>query len=149
MRRREALSHDANHKLAKHCARSLRPHVPGVVWGDSPDVARITDGKPVVRLTADGSEWQHDKHELSRSVIAGVRRLTVKLEANTKRLVAWWPWRQKCDPQFWNAWLMRAKLGPFPDQNVEAWYAHLGTIPPSRIIEGLPIEGDATIERAA
>lgn len=132
--------------LASIAREGLWPHVPGVVWdGGEPAVARLTHGRPVVWLTADGSEWRHDRHEERISCAPDTRRLSVRLEPNNKRLMAYWPWLQKHDlpaAACVNRWRAEAQLGlsERPDQNVPAWFVYFGTIPPDKIVDGLERE---------
>jgi hypothetical protein len=120
--------------------QGLIPHVPGVVWDDGhPEVAKMTDGKPVVWLTADATEWRHDA---SATGDTEARLLTVRLEPNSKRLVHYATWLHDHDPDFYLHMQIRYKEiceGRYSEtpQNIEAWHIYFGTIRADRIIDGL------------
>jgi hypothetical protein len=84
-----------------------------------PAGALSNGGQPVVWLTGAAD-------------FSGVR-LTVRLEANSKRLVHYATWARKHVPQF-DAILAALPLhGSVTAATVEQWYIYFGTIPPNRI----------------
>ncbi len=55
------LYHSTRKKFLPRIRREgLKPHLPGEVWGKCDP--SMTRGKPVVWLTADPTQWRHDKH---------------------------------------------------------------------------------------
>jgi len=62
----------------------LKPHVPGKVWGlCDPDMSR---GKRVVWLTADPTQWRHDKHHRKSWRNPDAHLLPVIVRWNDERL---------------------------------------------------------------
>jgi hypothetical protein len=104
----------------------LKPHVPGKVWGVcTPDT---TNGKRVVWLTADPTEWRHDKHREKTWRNADARLLTVMVSWSDKRLRHYLSWKDPNKKEFLNS---------NQGQSVLAWFVYLGTIKPEQIIDGL------------
>jgi hypothetical protein len=88
---------------------------------------RMTQGRPVVWLTAIPDEWM------------GVR-LDVRLEPNTSRLKQWAPWAKgngvDVDRIALDATL-REHNGRDLTKDILQWFVYFGTIAPRRIIAGL------------
>jgi hypothetical protein len=134
-------------RLPSIAREGLRPHVPGITWdGGDPGVARLTFGDAVVWLTTDPNEWRHDGGT-AEAFSADARRLTVRLEANNKRLIEFWPWALKHNPHAIKASEHAEYLfatGHRSDlPNFRAWWIYRGTIAPERIVEGLTMEAEA------
>jgi hypothetical protein len=107
----------------------LKPHVPGKVWGVcAPD---MTNGKRVVWLTADPTEWTHDKHREKTWRKPDTRLLTVNVNWKDKRLRHYLSWIDPNKKQFANS---------SQGQSVLAWFVYVGTIKPEQIIGGLELK---------
>jgi hypothetical protein len=89
----------------------------------------VTNGKRVVWLTADPTEWRHDKHREKIWRNPDVRLLTVKVNWNDKRLRHYLSW---IDPN--------RKIFANSRQSVLAWFVYLGAIKPEQIIGGLELK---------
>jgi hypothetical protein len=104
----------------------LKPHIPGKVWGVcSPD---LTNGKRVVWLTADPTEWRHDKHREKSWRDPEARLLTVMVPWTDKRLQHYLSWIDANKKHFHNS---------NQGQNIFAWFTYLGRIISEQIVGGL------------
>jgi hypothetical protein len=83
------------------------------------------NGQPIVWLTANAVDY-----------VVQTVRVSVKLEANSKRLVHYATWARKHIPNF-NAVLIDAAMngGSVAAEAIDDWYIYFGTIPPKRITE--------------
>jgi len=101
----------------------LKPHVPGRLWGASDPSA--TTGKRVVWLTADPTQWKHDKHHRKTWRDPDARLLRVVVRWDDERLLHYLSWR---DPK-------KKELDPWTcSNNIFGWFVYFGTIRPGQII---------------
>jgi hypothetical protein len=118
-----ALFHVTPKKFLRRIRREgLKPHIPGKVWGvTDPDV---THGKRVVWLTADPTQWKHDKHHRKSWRDPDATLLPVIVDWQDERLHHWVSWR---DPQkefrHWSC-----------NNNVLGWFVYFGRIRPDQIM---------------
>ena len=99
--------------------RGLIPHaVPNAARNDDPAVNAILYPEPIVWLTNDPTDN-----------VAQPARLTVRLEANSKRLVPYVEWLRKHHPNFKAAMRDATMTGIAFDR----WYVYRGTISPNKI----------------
>jgi hypothetical protein len=101
----------------------LKPHVPGKVCGVcDPDA---TKGKRVVWLTADPTQWKHDKHHRKSWRDPDEHLLPVIVSWNDERLHHYLSWRVP----------KRKELLPETCPNNQlGWFVYFGKIPPSQIM---------------
>jgi hypothetical protein len=101
----------------------LKPHVPGKVWGATDPSA--SKGKRVVWLTADPTQWKHDKHHRKSWRKPDTVLLPVVVSWHDERLSHFLSWR---DPK-------KKELQPWSCPNNElGWFVYFGKIPPTQIL---------------
>jgi hypothetical protein len=111
-------------RLPRIRREGLKPHVPGKVWGKANP--NMTNGKRVVWLTADPTEWMHSAHHLKGWRNRNTTLLAVTVSWRDERLHHYLSWRgdKKCkeiDP--WNC----------PNRML-AWFVYRGTIRAEQIV---------------
>jgi RNA:NAD 2'-phosphotransferase (TPT1/KptA family) len=99
----------------------LKPHVPGKVFGYSNP--NMTNGKRVVWLTADSTQWKHDKHHRKSWRDPDAAMLAVIVSWNDERLLHYLSWR---DP--------KKKYQLTCPNNFLGWFVYFGTIKRQYII---------------
>ena len=116
------LYHVTRNYLPRIRREGLKPQVPGKVFGIcDPDV---TKGKRVVWLTADPTEWKHDKHHRKSFRDPDASLLTVAVSWKDECLRHYLSWRDPTKTEYFNS----------NSNNVPAWFVYFGTIPPERIV---------------
>ena len=100
----------------------LKPRVPGDVWGAC-DPA-MTRGKKVVWLTADPSEWRHDRHPRKDWRDRDTALLTICIDWTSPKLKHFLSWRYP-----------RKRQRVFCNDNMPAWFVYFGRIKPSQILK--------------
>ena len=100
----------------------LKPHVPGKVWGKSDPSS--TRGKRVVWLTADPTQWKHDKHHRRSWRNPDNVLLSVMVSWQDERLVHYLSWS---DPK------KKILIETCPNNEL-GWFVYLGRIPPNLIL---------------
>ena len=108
----------------------LKPHVPGKVWGVCDPSA--TGGKRVVWLTADPTQWKHDKHHQKSWRDPGAHLLRVVVNWDDERLHHYLSWRAPKKKE------LMVETCP---NNMLGWFVYFGTIRPDYIM--FPKQGAA------
>jgi hypothetical protein len=122
----------ANDPVLTAIARNgLLPHVPGTHSHYYPtdkanrQVAMLTNNRPVVWLTSNRDEWEEPV-------------LSVRLEANSRLMARYWPWRMRQA----DADRVRQFLHPQEIEQAANWFIYFGVIEPAKIIYGLSPNGE-------
>jgi hypothetical protein len=111
-------------RVAKIRKQGLKPHVPGKVWGVADP--SLTNGKPVVWLTADPMTWRHDRHPNKAMRDPKQVLLVVRINWSNPKLRHYMSWR---DPN-------KKEPGAFwyeHKDNPAAWFVYFGRIKPDQI----------------
>jgi hypothetical protein len=101
----------------------LKPHVPGKVWGACD--ASAARGKRVVWLTADPTQWKHDKHH---------RKSWRDPDAKLLRVVVSWDDERLHHYLSWRAPKKKELLVETCPNNMLGWFVYFGKIPPRQIM---------------